>query len=125
MQIAKEIGKDSFKDIISNLHCESLNECTWAVSHILTALPDKINSTYIDQSSYWLTFFPLRGFLAVFDLAQIINLVWLSFKTQYVSALPSGSIIDLLQACSVARLEISANGPSLRTLSMQSIMATR
>ena len=27
----------------------------------------------------------LRGFLAVFDLAQIINLVWTSFKTQYVA----------------------------------------
>ena len=27
----------------------------------------------------------LRGFLVVFDLAQIINLVWLSFKTQCVA----------------------------------------
>jgi hypothetical protein len=26
----------------------------------------------------------LRGFLAIFDLAQIVNLVWISFKTQYV-----------------------------------------
>jgi len=26
----------------------------------------------------------LRGFLAIFDLAQILNLVWISFKTQYV-----------------------------------------
>lgn len=24
----------------------------------------------------------LRGFLVIFDLAQIINLVWLSFKTR-------------------------------------------
>jgi hypothetical protein len=26
----------------------------------------------------------LRGFLAIFDLAQILNLVWIWFKTQYV-----------------------------------------
>lgn len=26
----------------------------------------------------------LRGFLAIFDLAQIVKLVWISFKTQYV-----------------------------------------
>jgi hypothetical protein len=26
----------------------------------------------------------LRGFLVIFDLAQIVNLVWISFKTQYV-----------------------------------------
>lgn len=29
----------------------------------------------------------LRGLLAVFDLAQILNLLWISFKTQYVYAL--------------------------------------
>ncbi len=27
----------------------------------------------------------LRGFLVIFDLAQIVNLLWISFKTQYVS----------------------------------------
>src|SRR6266404_6578304 len=27
----------------------------------------------------------LRGFLAIFDLAQILNLVWISFQTRYVS----------------------------------------
>ena len=27
----------------------------------------------------------LRCFLVIFDLAQIINLVWILFKTQYVS----------------------------------------
>ena len=32
-----------------------------------------------------LILYRLRGFLAVFDLAQIINLVWTSFKTQYVA----------------------------------------
>lgn len=64
-KIIQQIGKKSFQDIVRNLN----------------TLPGLINSTYIDQSSYWLTFFPLRGFLVVFDLAQVFNLVWLSFKT--------------------------------------------
>jgi len=66
-QVATQIGKASLKQIIENLR----------------TLPATVNSTYINQSSYWLTFFPLRGFLAIFDLAQIINLVWISFRTQY------------------------------------------
>ena len=45
-------------------------------------LPGQIQNTYIQQSSYWLTFFPLRGFLAFFDLAQLVNLVFVTFKTQ-------------------------------------------
>ncbi|KAJ7244129.1 hypothetical protein B0H12DRAFT_1129504 [Mycena haematopus] len=65
-------GNKSFNDIINNLD----------------TLPDTINRTYIDQSSYWLTFFPLRGFLVLFDLAQIINLVWLSFKTRVFGRTP-------------------------------------
>ncbi|KAK0460961.1 DUF221-domain-containing protein [Desarmillaria tabescens] len=71
-QIVAQIGKKSFNEIISNLD----------------TLPDTINRTYIDQASYWLTFFPLRGFLVVFDLAQIINLLWLSFKTHVFGRTP-------------------------------------
>jgi hypothetical protein len=26
----------------------------------------------------------LRGFLAIFDLAQVVKLMWISFQTQYV-----------------------------------------
>ncbi|KAJ7496910.1 hypothetical protein FB451DRAFT_1209236 [Mycena latifolia] len=65
-------GKKSFNEIINNLH----------------TLPNTINRTYINQSSYWLTFFPLRGFLVLFDLAQIVNLVWLSFKTRAFGRTP-------------------------------------
>ena len=77
------------------------------LTHWNTELPDTINRTYIDQASYWLTYFPcvpiptfvlhhthllfsvafffrLRGFLVLFDLAQIINLVWIFIKKQYV-----------------------------------------
>jgi calcium permeable stress-gated cation channel len=36
----------------------------------------------------------LRGFLVIFDLAQVVNLLWVSFKTRYVDA------IDFSIACS-------------------------
>ncbi|KAI6148386.1 hypothetical protein BKA82DRAFT_4136393 [Pisolithus tinctorius] len=72
-QVVNEIGEHvSFKDIINNLH----------------SLPATINATYINQSSYWLTFFPLRGFLTVFDLAQVVNLVWVFFKKKVFGRTP-------------------------------------
>ncbi|KAJ7647702.1 hypothetical protein FB45DRAFT_734225 [Roridomyces roridus] len=61
-QIVLSVGKKSFQDIIHNLH--------------------------VDQSSYWLTFFPLRGFLVLFDLAQIVNLLWLSLKSRLFGRTP-------------------------------------
>ncbi|KZT39324.1 DUF221-domain-containing protein [Sistotremastrum suecicum HHB10207 ss-3] len=65
-QIISQIGKHkSFQEILDNLH----------------TLPATINSTYIEQSSYWLTFFPLRGFLVLFDLAQLLNLIWTTIRT--------------------------------------------
>jgi hypothetical protein len=54
----------------------------------LHGLLNTINTTYIDQASYWLTFFPLRGFLVFFDLAQILNLLWVSFKTHVFGRTP-------------------------------------
>ncbi|TFL07149.1 DUF221-domain-containing protein [Pterulicium gracile] len=72
MEIVKAVGKKSFQEIIQNLD----------------KLPSRINSTYINQSSYWLTFFPLRGFLVLFDLAQIINLVWIFIKTHLFGRTP-------------------------------------
>ncbi|KAI0919073.1 hypothetical protein AcW1_003454 [Taiwanofungus camphoratus] len=71
--IAEQIGEHkNIKTILKNLE----------------KLPDQINSTYIDQSSYWLTYFPLRGFLVLFDLAQIINLVYIYFKTHLFGRTP-------------------------------------
>jgi hypothetical protein len=105
-QIVILIGKRaSFAEIIKNLNRAYrlyFNFETWVNSFSSPELPDVINRTYINQSSYWLTFFPyvhedleslyihfslefrLRGLLVVFDLAQIINLIWISFKTQCV-----------------------------------------
>ncbi|KAG6841425.1 hypothetical protein C0991_011319 [Blastosporella zonata] len=72
-EIVEQIGeKASLQEIINNLG----------------TLPQTIHRTYINQSSYWLTFFPLRGFLVIFDLAQIINLVWISFKTHVFGRTP-------------------------------------
>ncbi|KAL0570955.1 hypothetical protein V5O48_011012 [Marasmius crinis-equi] len=70
--IVRLVGHKSFKDILNSLD----------------KLPGTINSTYINQSSYWLTFFPLRGFLVVFDLAQIVNLVWIFIKTRLFGRTP-------------------------------------
>ncbi|KAF9243161.1 hypothetical protein BU15DRAFT_86554 [Melanogaster broomeanus] len=80
-QIVKEIGDHvSFDDIINNLN----------------TLPQTINRTYISQASYWLTFFPCTealckvsvAFLVIFDLAQILNLLWTSFKTHVFGRTP-------------------------------------
>ncbi|KAI9455648.1 hypothetical protein F5148DRAFT_984707 [Russula earlei] len=72
-EIIKQIGQHkSFQEILNNID----------------KLPAKINQTYINQASFWLTFFPLRGFLAIFDLAQILNLLWISFKTRILGRTP-------------------------------------
>ncbi|CAL1711425.1 unnamed protein product [Somion occarium] len=72
-EIVSEIGKHK------NIH-EILDN--------IDKLPGIINRTYIDQASYWLTYFPLRGFLVLFDLAQIINLVWIFIKTHLFGRTP-------------------------------------
>ncbi|KAF7315162.1 DUF221-domain-containing protein [Mycena indigotica] len=54
----------------------------------LNKLPGRISKAYINTSTYWLKFFPLRGFLVVFDLAQIMKLAWISFKTKVMGRTP-------------------------------------
>jgi hypothetical protein len=51
-------------------------------------LPEQIQSTYVSQSSYWLTFFPLRGFLVIFDLAQLLHLSWTWIRTRLFGRTP-------------------------------------
>ena len=70
--IVDQIGKKSAKDIFDSFR----------------SLPGTINTAYIDQSPYWLTYFPFRGFLAVFDLAQIINLVLITIKKNLFGRTP-------------------------------------
>ncbi|KAF8967961.1 hypothetical protein BDZ97DRAFT_1916530 [Flammula alnicola] len=54
----------------------------------LDKLPAKLTTTYISQSSFWLKWFPLRGFLIIFDLAQVFSLIYLSFKTRIFGRTP-------------------------------------
>lgn len=70
--IIEAIGKKPVKDVFKSF----------------SSLPDTINSAYIDQSPYWLTYFPFRGFLAIFDLAQIINLVVITIKKNLFGRTP-------------------------------------
>ncbi|KZT05389.1 DUF221-domain-containing protein [Laetiporus sulphureus 93-53] len=71
--IVEQVGKhESIGEIVENLH----------------TLPSTINRTYIDQASYWLTYFPLRGFLVLFDLAQIIHLVIVFVKKHLFGRTP-------------------------------------
>ncbi|EKM53375.1 uncharacterized protein PHACADRAFT_259710 [Phanerochaete carnosa HHB-10118-sp] len=72
-EIVLQVGQhQSFNEILQNLD----------------KLPGNIQKTYIDQASYWLTYFPLRGFLVLFDLAQILNLVLISFKKYFLGRTP-------------------------------------
>lgn len=66
-KIAIEVGaKKSFGEIVANLSA---------------AIPS-LQQTWVVQSTYWLTVFPLRGFAAVSDLAQLLVLVWVWVKTK-------------------------------------------
>ena len=101
-QIALQIGKNfTFRQIIKNLggkntHLKRRSYCLF--TQICIGLPAVINRTYIDQASYWLTYFPyvhdlhlywywskfasLRGFVAVFDLALMVDYFWIYIKAR-------------------------------------------
>lgn len=76
-QIVLSIGKSSFKEIVNNLdsvfiHSPHLiSSLCWQST--IVALPSRINSTYINQSSYWLTYFP---YITSFDVHcfNVINI---------------------------------------------------
>ncbi|OAV94050.1 hypothetical protein PTTG_06749 [Puccinia triticina 1-1 BBBD Race 1] len=66
-EVVVEVGKkESFARILQNFN----------------KLPDKIQSTYLQQSNYWLTWFPLRGFTSVLDLVQIVSLLLVFIRTK-------------------------------------------
>ncbi|TIC12695.1 DUF221-domain-containing protein [Wallemia mellicola] len=54
----------------------------------MTTLPESIESAYVSQSSYWLKWFPLRGFLVFFDLAQLGNLIFIFVRTHVFGRTP-------------------------------------
>nr|XP_018259836.1 uncharacterized protein I303_07907 [Kwoniella dejecticola CBS 10117]OBR81994.1 hypothetical protein I303_07907 [Kwoniella dejecticola CBS 10117] len=51
-------------------------------------IPDKIQGTYVQQSTYWLTWLPLRGFLVIFELIQLIKLALVSLRKFMFSHTP-------------------------------------
>lgn len=51
-------------------------------------LPARIQNTYVNQSNYWLTWLPLRAWGAVFDLAQIVNLIWVWARARLFGRTP-------------------------------------
>ncbi|GAA5846360.1 hypothetical protein JCM5353_005262 [Sporobolomyces roseus] len=59
-----------------------------SVFDYLKTIPHKLQSTYMIQSNYWLTVFPLRGASALFDLAQIISLLMVWFRTRMFGRTP-------------------------------------
>lgn len=74
----------SVKNIVDAIGKKSAKE----VFKTFSSLPGTINTSYIDQSPYWITYFPFRGFLAIFDLAQIINLVIITIKKNLFGRTP-------------------------------------
>lgn len=45
-------------------------------------------NTWIIQSTYWLTVFPLRGSSAIFDLAQVVSLLIVWVRTRLFGRTP-------------------------------------
>ncbi|WVQ95300.1 hypothetical protein IAU59_002395 [Kwoniella sp. CBS 9459] len=60
----------------------------------LEKIPDQIQGTYVQQSTYWLTWLPLRGFLVIFELIQLIKLAMVSLRRFMFSHTPR-SIRDM------------------------------
>ncbi|KAJ3514492.1 hypothetical protein NLJ89_g2352 [Agrocybe chaxingu] len=54
----------------------------------LDKLPARITRTYVEQSSFWLKWFPMRGFLIIFDMAQLFNIVWVNIKMNMFGLTP-------------------------------------
>ncbi|KAM0747717.1 DUF221-domain-containing protein [Meredithblackwellia eburnea MCA 4105] len=52
------------------------------------SVPANVQSTWIIQSTYWLTVFPLRGASALFDLAQVVSLLFVWGKTKLFGRTP-------------------------------------
>ena len=51
-------------------------------------IPDEIQAAYVSQSTYWLTWLPLRGFLVIFELIQLIKLAMVSIRRFMFSYTP-------------------------------------
>ncbi|GAA5905515.1 hypothetical protein JCM6882_004773 [Rhodosporidiobolus microsporus] len=64
------------------------NTSTEKILKYLASIPDQLQSTYMIQTNYWLTVFPLRGASACFDLAQLVSLVFVWFRARAFGRTP-------------------------------------
>ncbi|THV05132.1 hypothetical protein K435DRAFT_850328 [Dendrothele bispora CBS 962.96] len=74
------------------------------ILHNFDKLPGTINKADTDQASFWLKHFPTRSFLVEFDLAQVINLLWISFKMRTRETFVSGLNLQSLTTPSITPL---------------------
>ncbi len=70
------------------LQLQSSGYSTEKILNYLLTIPDQLQNTWIVQSSYWLTVFPLRGAAALFDVAQVISLLVVGVKTRLFGRTP-------------------------------------
>ncbi|KAF9485981.1 DUF221-domain-containing protein [Pholiota conissans] len=70
--IENQNGKSSLNTVFDNLN----------------KLPARLTRTYVQQSSFWLKWYPLRGFLIIFDLSQLSELIYLSLKNRISGRTP-------------------------------------
>ncbi|WWC98281.1 hypothetical protein V866_005172 [Kwoniella sp. B9012] len=64
------------------------NQSVGTIFKTLEDIPDQIQGTYVQQSTYWLTWLPLRGFLVIFELIQLIKLALVSLRRFMFSHTP-------------------------------------
>ncbi|KAF5322095.1 hypothetical protein D9619_001978 [Psilocybe cf. subviscida] len=92
--IVTQNQRAGLKGVFDNLKSESPAFLHWTpdifreLIRIPKELPKQLASTYVDQSSFWLKWFPLRGFLLIFDLSQVSTLLWLSWSRRAFKATP-------------------------------------
>lgn len=75
--------------LISSIVSQVQNQTSFVdIVKSMDTLPESIESAYVSQSSFWLKWFPLRGFLVFFDLAQLGNLIFIFVRTHVFGRTP-------------------------------------
>lgn len=62
-----------------------------SASDVFDALGDQtrvVKKQFLNMSNYWLTWIPLRGYLALFDLAQVVKLLLVWFQKGFLGRTP-------------------------------------
>ncbi|KAK4687006.1 calcium permeable stress-gated cation channel, partial [Tremellales sp. Uapishka_1] len=64
------------------------HESASKILNSLTDLPNQIQTSYVQESTYWLTWLPLRGSLIIFELLQLLKLALVSVRRVMFSYTP-------------------------------------